>query len=88
MKSNMEEQQDKINDRMSKIKHKIVVMSGKGGVGNNCCCKPAYALSLMGKKVGLLDIDLHGPNTAKCLTEGKRFKQWKRDRAVYGCRRT
>lgn len=73
MKSKMEEQQDKINDRMSKIKHKIVVMSGKGGVGKTTVAvNLAYALSLMGKKVGLLDIDLHGPNTAKMLgLEGK-----------------
>jgi len=75
MKTKLEEQQEKINERMGKIRHKIMVMSGKGGVGKttvsvNLSC----ALSLMDRKVGLLDIDLHGPNVAKMLgLEGKKL---------------
>jgi ATP-binding protein involved in chromosome partitioning len=68
METKLEEQQVKINERMSRIKHKIVVMSGKGGVGKTTVSvNLAYALSLAGNKVGLLDIDLHGPNAAKML---------------------
>ena len=51
----------KLLDNMSKIKHKIIVMSGKGGVGKSTISiNIAYGLSLIGKKVGLLDADLHG----------------------------
>jgi ATP-binding protein involved in chromosome partitioning len=52
-----------LKDNMAKIKHKIVVMSGKGGVGKSTLSTNiAYGLALSGKKVGLLDADLHGPN--------------------------
>jgi ATP-binding protein involved in chromosome partitioning len=53
---------------MSKIKNKIMVMSGKGGVGKSTVSTNlAYGLSLQGKKVGLLDADLHGPNIPQML---------------------
>ena len=68
METKFEQQQVKIDGRMSRIKHKILVMSGKGGVGKTTVAvNLAYALLLTGKKVGLLDIDLHGPNAAKML---------------------
>ncbi|PJA26951.1 MAG: ATP-binding protein [candidate division Zixibacteria bacterium CG_4_9_14_3_um_filter_46_8] len=52
-----------ITGRMSKIKHKIVVLSGKGGVGKSTVAvNLATSLTLAGKKVGLLDIDIHGPS--------------------------
>jgi len=45
-----------------------MVMSGKGGVGKTTVSvNLAYALSLAGKRTGILDIDLHGPNIAKML---------------------
>lgn len=51
---------------LSKIKYRIMVMSGKGGVGKSTIAvNLAYGLSLLGKKVGLLDADLHGPSMAK-----------------------
>ena len=69
-----EEDQDKeLKNRMSRIKHKIIVMSGKGGVGKtSVSVNLSYALAQAGREVGLVDIDLHGPNIAKMLgVEGK-----------------
>ena len=64
-----------LKDRMSRIKHKIIVMSGKGGVGKtSVSVNLSYALALTGREVGLVDIDLHGPNIAKMLgVEGQGF---------------
>ncbi|GLI55348.1 hypothetical protein PM10SUCC1_08620 [Propionigenium maris DSM 9537] len=61
--NNFYDQEVKIRETMGKVKHKIVVMSGKGGVGKSTLSTNiAYGLALAGKKVGLLDADLHGPN--------------------------
>ena len=69
------EQEKRIKERMSNIKHKIIVMSGKGGVGKTTfAVNLAYSLSKEGEKVGLLDIDIHGPNVAKMLgIEGEKL---------------
>lgn len=54
--------------RMSQIKHKIVVLSGKGGVGKSTvAANLAVALSNQGFQVGLLDIDIHGPSIPRLL---------------------
>jgi len=60
--------------RMLAMKHKIVVLSGKGGVGKSTIAvNLAVSLSLAGKKVGLLDIDIHGPSIPTMLhLEGAR----------------
>ena len=59
----MEMQDIAIKENSAKIKHKIVVMSGKGGVGKSTvAANLAYGLALEGKKVGILDADIHGPN--------------------------
>ncbi len=68
-------QNDKLKERMKKvkenlktIKHKLLVMSGKGGVGKSTVAvNLAVALADEGYDVGLLDIDLHGPNVAMML---------------------
>ena len=53
---------------MENIKHKILVLSGKGGVGkSSIAVNLAVWLSTQGKKVGLLDIDIHGPSIPKLL---------------------
>jgi len=53
---------------MEDIKHKILVLSGKGGVGKSCiAANLAVWLSMQGKNVGLLDIDIHGPSIPKLL---------------------
>ena len=63
----MEENKDAIiKANLDKIKHSIIVMSGKGGVGKSfVAVNLAYGLALQGKKVGLLDVDIHGPSIAK-----------------------
>jgi ATP-binding protein involved in chromosome partitioning len=54
--------------RLSGIKHKILVLSGKGGVGKSTVAvNLAVALCMRGKKVGLLDVDFHGPSVPKLL---------------------
>ena len=60
--------------RMCGIKHKLMVMSGKGGVGKSTTAvNLALALVKQGLKVGLLDIDLHGPSVPKMVgLEGQR----------------
>jgi len=58
----------KIARNMKRIKHKISVMSGKGGVGKTTVSvNLAMSLAMMGKKVGILDMDIHGPNVPKML---------------------
>ena len=50
------------------VKHVIMVLSGKGGVGKSTVSvNLAYALSNHGMRVGLLDLDMHGPNIPKML---------------------
>lgn len=54
--------------RMCQIKHKVLVLSGKGGVGKSTVAvNLAVSLSLTGKRVGLLDVDIHGPSIPKML---------------------
>ncbi|MBN1353175.1 MAG: Mrp/NBP35 family ATP-binding protein [Candidatus Omnitrophica bacterium] len=68
-------QDRRLKDRMSRIKHKIIVISGKGGVGKTTVAvNLAYGLAVKGNKVGILDVDIHGPNIAKMLgIEGKKL---------------
>ncbi|MCS7200118.1 MAG: P-loop NTPase [Caldimicrobium sp.] len=68
-KSAILDQQDKrVREQLSKIKHKIMVMSGKGGVGKSTIAvNLAVGLSLQDFMVGLLDVDLHGPSIPKML---------------------
>ncbi len=54
--------------RLSHIRHKIMVLSGKGGVGKSTVAvNLAVSLALAGKKVGLLDVDIHGPSIPTML---------------------
>lgn len=64
----MKQQQQMIRDTLSKIKNKIFVMSGKGGVGkSSIAANLAVGLAEKGFKVGLMDVDLHGPSIAQIM---------------------
>lgn len=55
-------------NRMAQIQHKIMVLSGKGGVGKSTVAvNVAVALAMEGKKVGILDVDFHGPSIPTLL---------------------
>ncbi len=55
-----------VQKNLDKIKHRIMVMSGKGGVGKSfVATNLAYGLAMQGKTVGILDSDVHGPSVAK-----------------------
>lgn len=70
------QQEIDIVKRMSQIKHKIAVMSGKGGVGKSTVAvNLAAAFAKKGYKTGIMDADLHGPNVPKMLNlEGTALK--------------
>ncbi|MGC8817441.1 MAG: Mrp/NBP35 family ATP-binding protein [Candidatus Hadarchaeum sp.] len=64
----MQEQERRIKIRMAKIKHKLAILSGKGGVGKSTiAANLAIALARKGYKVGVLDVDIHGPSIPKIL---------------------
>jgi ATP-binding protein involved in chromosome partitioning len=53
---------------LTRIKNKIIVMSGKGGVGkSSVSVNLAIALAGKGFKVGLMDVDIHGPDIPRML---------------------
>jgi len=70
------EQRQILRIRMGKIKHKIAIISGKGGVGKSTVTvNLAAAFALNGKKVGVLDADIHGPSIPRLLgLTGKQVK--------------
>src|SRR5512141_2340769 len=58
--------EDLIGCKLLRIKHKLIVMSGKGGVGKSSVATYlSLALAQKGFRVGLMDIDLHGPSIPK-----------------------
>ncbi|MGD9848431.1 MAG: P-loop NTPase [Desulfuromonas sp.] len=69
-----DQQQQQLQQRLAGIRQRILVMSGKGGVGKSTTAvNLALALARQGKRVGLLDIDLHGPSVPTLLgLEGRR----------------
>src|ERR1051326_7301760 len=65
----------RISKNLSRIKHKIVVMSGKGGVGKSTVSvNLAASLAQRGFKVGVLDMDITGPDVPLMFgLEGQRL---------------
>ena len=60
--------EERVKESARKIKNKLLVMSGKGGVGKSTVAvNVAVALAARGHKVGLMDIDLHGPSVSSLL---------------------
>jgi len=69
-KQSVDRQEQLLRERMAKVKHKIAIISGKGGVGKSLTTvNLAIALALHGhrNKVGILDADIHGPSVPKML---------------------
>lgn len=64
----MQQQEMAIAATLGEIRHKIFVMSGKGGVGkSSVTVNLAAALAAKGNKVGILDVDIHGPSIPRLL---------------------
>ncbi len=62
------ELQKKISENLRNVQKKLAVISGKGGVGKSTVsANLGVGLALEGKKVGILDLDIHGPNIPKLL---------------------
>ena len=62
------EEDTQVVENLARIKHKIVVMSGKGGVGKSTVAvNLALTLASEGHKVGVMDVDIHGPDVAMLL---------------------
>jgi ATP-binding protein involved in chromosome partitioning len=72
----LNEQRQLLKMRMDKIKHKIAVISGKGGVGKSTVTvNLAAAFANSGHRVGILDADIHGPSVPRLLgLTGKQVK--------------
>lgn len=60
------QEETKLQDTLSQIKHIIIVMSGKGGVGKSTVSSNLAAmLSMQGYQTGIMDVDITGPNIPK-----------------------
>ena len=67
-KAMLDERMESIKKNMEKIKYKIVIISGKGGVGKTTVAvNLAMSLASIGLRVGILDVDITGPNVVKML---------------------
>jgi len=63
-----DEQDVALKESLSRIKNKLLVMSGKGGVGKtSTSVNLSIALARLGYRVGLMDVDLHGPDVPRVL---------------------
>lgn len=66
----LEEQERKLREKMSKVKHKVAVISGKGGVGKTMVTinlAIAFAKKSNLGRIGILDADIHGPCVPRML---------------------
>jgi ATP-binding protein involved in chromosome partitioning len=61
-------QELKLRERLAQVRHVVAVLSGKGGVGKSTvAANLAVALADDGRRVGLLDADMHGPSVPRIL---------------------
>jgi ATP-binding protein involved in chromosome partitioning len=69
------EDDSRLQEQLRHIRHKLLVMSGKGGVGKtSVAVYLALGLAQKGYRVGLLDVDLHGPDVPRMLGISGRFE--------------
>lgn len=69
-------ERQELSRKMCRIKHKILVLSGKGGVGKSTVAVNLATALSKNCKVGILDIDIHGPSIPKMLgVENNSVKQ-------------
>ena len=77
-KKELADQEQRLMRNMGRIKHKIAVISGKGGVGKSTVAANlamAFAANGYVDRVGILDIDIHGPCIPKLLgVKGRRYQ--------------
>jgi Mrp family chromosome partitioning ATPase/predicted Fe-Mo cluster-binding NifX family protein len=75
LKNNEQEASEALTARLSRIRNKVLVLSGKGGVGKSTVAvNLATQLADAGYYVGLLDVDLHGPSVPTLLSlDGQRL---------------
>jgi ATP-binding protein involved in chromosome partitioning len=70
-----EEDKSRLEDQLRHIRHKLLVMSGKGGVGKtSVAVYLALGLAQRGYRVGLLDVDIHGPDVPRMLGISGQFE--------------
>lgn len=83
-KENYDKELEELKENIASIKNKIVVISGKGGVGKSSIATnlAAYAASL-NKYTGLLDVDVHGPSIPRMLgLENKRIQMYEENKLM------
>jgi len=67
-RESLEGNNNQLQERLGKIKHKILILSGKGGVGKSTvAANVACSLALKNFRTGLLDVDFHGPSIPTLL---------------------
>lgn len=72
-----------IKENLKEVRNIIMVMSGKGGVGKSTIASNlALSLAKKGYKVGLLDIDIHGPNLPLMLGVDKEHMEVSKDNRI------
>jgi len=75
-RKSIEDQEQRIKETISQITNRVVVFSGKGGVGKTTVAvNLAYALAKFGKQVGLLDADITGPNVSRMVGISGPFRE-------------
>lgn len=84
MESKKVDEEIRIAENLQRIKHRLLVFSGKGGVGKSTvAANLGLALSERQLRVGLIDVDIHGPNLAKMLgADGKHLEPSEENRII------
>jgi ATP-binding protein involved in chromosome partitioning len=65
------EEDRRLDERMGQIGRKLIVLSGKGGVGKSTVAANLAAALAVNHKVGLLDVDIHGPSIPRLMGIGE-----------------